>query len=205
MSITDVILTITLIVLAGTMWSQKKLTATQLLRDRYQMFFDSWSVTPDDVQQFRAKTHLFVEKKRIDAAYLDGLLRDESDNAIKSYLLIVQLYEYLAFAHTFNTNSMYLGKSAIGKCWDKFFNCLREALFRESKPIDPYGEEWVKRLVTILITEKDETDFPHVHDSYKDDHREFYCFVEKVKKELGRPTDPDCNEYIKKYEDMEIT
>jgi len=55
-----------------------------------------------------------------------------------------------------------------------------------------------------MITEND-SDFPHVHLSYKDDHHEFYCFVEKVKKELGLPTDTDCNEYIKKYEDAQIT
>ena len=39
--------------------------------------------------------------------------------------------------------------------------------------------------------------FSHVHDSYRDDHREFYCFVAKVKKELGHPTDHECNEYKK--------
>ncbi len=198
MSLTDMILTITLIVLAGTMWWQKKLTATSLLRDRYQMFFDSWNVTEGDVDQFKAKPHLFVEKKTINPAYLAALLG--SDDAIRNYLLIVQLYEYLAFAHTFNTNSMYLGRSAIGKCWVRFVNSVRRAVFHEDKPVDPYGEEWVKRWVTILLTEND-TDFPHVHDSYKDDHPEFYCFVEKIKKELGRPTDPECNEYIRRYED----
>ena len=70
MSLTDVILTVTLIVLTATMWWQKKLTATSLLRDRYQMFFDSWKVEEEDVEQFKAKTHLFVEKKTMNPAYL---------------------------------------------------------------------------------------------------------------------------------------
>lgn len=178
--------------------------AAQLLRDRYQMFFDSWKVEEDDVRQFRAKPHLFVEKKKIDPAYLEGLLTDCTNEAIKNYLLIVQLYEYLAFAHTFNTNSEYLGRSSVGKCWDRFRHCLEPGVSDPLVPKDPYGEPWVKRLIEILITEND-TDFPHVHESYKHDHREFYCFVEKVKKDLGRPTDPQCDEYIKRYEDMETT
>ena len=88
--------------------------AAQLLRDRYQMFFDSWKVEDEDAKQFKAKPHLFVAKKLMEENedyknYVQGLLADEDkDNrSIKDYLLIVQLYEYLAFAHTFNTNSEY--------------------------------------------------------------------------------------------------
>ncbi|MGB6066875.1 MAG: hypothetical protein WBG50_18890 [Desulfomonilaceae bacterium] len=191
-----------LVVLALTLIPIRKTFAVQLLRDRYEMFFDSWEVKEEDVRQFRAKQHLFVEKKRMDPAYLEALLGDKTDNAIKDYLLVVQLYEYLAFAHTFNTNREYLGKSFMGKCRDRFRNCLEPEAIDPLCPKDPYGEPWVKRLVAILITENDR-DFPHVHESYKDDHREFYCFVEKMKKDLGCPADPDCDEYIRKYEDAE--
>ncbi len=73
--------------------------AAQLLRDRYQMFFDSWQVNAEDIDQFRIEPRLFVDQDKMDEKYLKNLKEDQEGNAIGKYLLIVQLYEYLAFAH----------------------------------------------------------------------------------------------------------
>ena len=134
---------------------QKKLTAAELLRGRYEMFFAAWDVTEEDVRQFKEKRHLYTEGME-DSTYENY---KRSDDAIKDYLVIVQLYEYLAFAHTLNTSSEYLGP--------------------EPKADDPYGRQWVERWIKILI--EDDEDFPHVHESYEKDHPDFHKFVEDWK------------------------
>jgi hypothetical protein len=71
---TAVAVILLLVKLIYTTKGQKKLFAAQLLRDRYQMFFDSWEVKDEDVEQFRNKVRLFVEIDKIDKDYLHNLL-----------------------------------------------------------------------------------------------------------------------------------
>jgi hypothetical protein len=121
------------------------------------------------------------------------LLREDAKEAsIKKYLLIVQLYEYLAFAHALASSTKYLGRWRTGKFWESIRNrCLDRWLIASCSErsfnrisdnyFDPYGEQWLKRWVSILI---EDPDFPHVHQSYESDHPEFYRFVEDEIKEI---------------------
>lgn len=143
--------------------------AAQLLRDRYDMFFKSWEVSPDDVSLLmrKEKSHLLVENEYMEKNYLAKLQSDAK--AAEDYLLIVQLYEYLAFAHALTFSTKYLGRWCIGKSWERSpTNRINDNYF------DPYGEQWIKRWVEILV---EDPDFPHVHLSYEKDHPQFYRFV----------------------------
>ncbi|MGB6067608.1 MAG: hypothetical protein WBG50_22610 [Desulfomonilaceae bacterium] len=139
MGIGDIIQTGILIVLAVTLiaiyasmkaqWrllqEQKKVSASELLRGRYEMFFSAWDVTSEDVRQFKEKPHLFIDPGVMSETIYQSYKKN--DDAIKDYLLVVQLYEYLAFAHTLNASPDYLGL--------------------DSKPDDPYSKRWVERWI----------------------------------------------------------
>ncbi len=158
--------------------------AAGLLRDRYQMFMESWEVSPGDVSMLmHGKHHLFVEKD-MDETYLKGLQCCE--DAATKFLLIVQLYEYLAFAHALAFSTKYLGRWSISKCCEK----IRKKF--DPNYTDPYGPQWVTRWVEILI---EDDDFKHVHNSYRKDHPEFYCFIEKVKEREFRTQEPNCKDH----------
>lgn len=170
-----------LVIVVLALMARRKLFVSQLLHSRYQMFFSSWAIDNEDVRQFRSKPDLFVEN--MDSFTLRNYLRD--DNAIRNYLLIVQLYEYFAFAHALTFSTKYLGRWRTGKWWEK---CRNKYVDRRLMPkywerspnrindnyFDPYGEQWVERWVDILM---EDPNFLDVHLSYQDDHPEFYRFI----------------------------
>jgi len=102
------------------------------------------------------------------------------------------MYEYLAFAHALTSSTKYLGRWWTGNFWEKSRNKYLDRLLianygerscnrTKDNYFDPYGEQWLKRWVKILI---DDPDFPHVHQSYEKDHPEFYRFIEDEIKEI---------------------
>lgn len=141
----------TLAVLAITLIPIWCTMSAQLVRDRWDTFLSAWEDTSDElVRSFKAKPYLYVEN--MDKSTLNKYKEEVDGDAIKDYLLIVNLYEYLAFAHELNT---------------RWFFKIRPG---------HYGDQWVKRWIKIL---SEDCDFPHVHKSYKNDHPKFHEFVER--------------------------
>ena len=171
------------------------------------MFFDSWEVKDEDVQQFRNKHHLFIEN--MDEDYLQNLHMSDAlknENGIRNYLLILQPYEYLAFAHALTFSTKYLGRWSIGKRWERFRNERLDKRLSGKTWIqfphsindnysDPYGEKWIERWVEILI---EDPDFPEVHISYRKDHPEFYRFVNDIQPDFYKKFVKDREELAEK-------
>ena len=187
---------LTLIVLAATLipiWlstrRQKKLFAAQFLRDRWEMFLDAWDVQDKEILRLKEKPYLYIDPSLYERHYKGN------DDRIRDFLVIVNLYEYLAFTYTLVTSKKYLGTSLAGQCWAWFWLHLKIGInglvFGQEYREDGYGDlgySLVRKFVKDLVKTWEDKDFPHVHESYKTEYPDFYDFVEKVKKEnLGPP------------------
>ena len=174
----QVIISIILLLTVLFAWrGQKKNFAADLSRNRYDTFYESWDVTDEDVRQFKSKPHLYVDDDAVDNHTYEEWKRD--DNKIRDFLIIVQLYEYLAFAHASTCSKKYLGRWRIGKYWE----WMRKNI--DLNYFDPYDEQWIKRWIDLL---RRDPYFKYVHGSYKYDHPEFHAYVEK---EIERNKPPD--------------
>src|SRR5208337_2274734 len=153
---TLIILGVTLIPILLSMRAQKKLSAAQLFRDRWDMFLATWDVEDKEVQRLKEKPHLYMDPMSMYDKYYRG-----NDDRIRDFLVIVNLYEYFAFTHTLFTRKDFLGRSFPGKClnwslqpWQLFKTGLKgivhRGLYRDEVGYGDLGLDLVKKFVADL-------------------------------------------------------
>jgi hypothetical protein len=73
---------------------QNKLNKAQLLRDRFETYWRTYEpVTPEQVDEFKMNTYDYIDDELYHAKY------EGDEKLIKKYIMMAQLYEYLAFVH----------------------------------------------------------------------------------------------------------
>lgn len=89
-----IILVITLFLILLQLVVQKKLARAQLLRDRFEMYVKATEpVTNEHVEQLKLYTDDYMDIKLFNEKY------ENDKKAIRKYIYMAVLYEYLAFTH----------------------------------------------------------------------------------------------------------
>ncbi|MBZ5513045.1 MAG: hypothetical protein LAN70_18005 [Acidobacteriia bacterium] len=125
--------------------SHNRLLKAQLVRDRFEMYWQTYQpVTEEQVDGLKLYPEDYMKLDRYQASYAGD------DAAIRKYIYMSALYEYLAFAHT---------------------------LHHVLKVPDPVGPGWVTRWAEDLAGS---AQFQDVHDEYRGYYPKFEAFVDGI-------------------------
>jgi hypothetical protein len=147
MKISDVIQIAILIVLAGTLifvWRQhiiqNRVLKAQILRDRLEMYWKTYQpVSDEEVKEFHLLVEDYMDKIKYENNYKDN------DEAIRKYITLLRLYEYLAFTYS----------------------------LKRLKLPDPLGGEWTEHWIRDLFDYKEFLDVHEYHKYYYPEFRKF--------------------------------
>ena len=114
-----VVISITLLALFFQIRIQNRLAKAQILRDRFEMYWKTYEpVSEGQIAEFHMNPEDYVEKNKYEAQYKDN------EYAVRKYIGMAQLYEYLAFLYT----------------------------LRQMRVPDPLGEHWLDTWVRSLLS-----------------------------------------------------
>ena len=104
------IITVTLIILVWQAIIQNRVSKAQLLRDRFEMYWQLWQpVSDEQVAEFQ-----MIPAEAIDMEIYETKYKNDAP-AIRKYIILAQIYEYLAFLHTLKEMGI---EDPLGEHWE---------------------------------------------------------------------------------------